>query len=97
MNREEAEEYAKKMTYRDAVNNALRGKSIPYRKATLIKLHEWLDLVERRGSVDKVLDKIRAEITEKENKLGCACVSDVALKNAYIEVLQIIDKYRQEG
>ena len=46
MSREEAEEYAKGMTYRDAVYNALQGKCIPYRKATLIKLHELLDMIE---------------------------------------------------
>ena len=46
MTREEAEEYAKTMTYRDAVYNALQGKSIPYRKATLIKLHELLDALD---------------------------------------------------
>jgi hypothetical protein len=54
MTREEAEEYAKKMTYRDAVYNALQGKCIPYRKATHIKLHELLDMVkpqEREGSM----------------------------------------------
>ena len=46
MTREEAKEYAKTMTYRDAVYNALQGKCIPYRKATLIKLYELLDVVE---------------------------------------------------
>ncbi len=46
MTKEEAEEYAKKMTYRDAVYNALQGKCIPYRKATLIKLYELLDSIE---------------------------------------------------
>ena len=46
MTREEAEDYAKKMSYRDAVYNALQGKCIPYRKATLIKLYELLDMVE---------------------------------------------------
>lgn len=50
MTREEAEEYAKEMTYRNAVYNALQGKSIPYRKATLIKLHELLDMVEPQKS-----------------------------------------------
>lgn len=47
MTREEAKEYAKEMTYRDAVYNALQGKCIPYRKATLIKLYELLDMVEQ--------------------------------------------------
>jgi hypothetical protein len=50
MNRTEAEEYAKNMTYRDAVYNALQGKCIPYRKATLIKLYELLDMVEPQES-----------------------------------------------
>lgn len=53
MTREEAEEYAKEMTYRNAVYNALQGKCIPYRKATLIKLHELLDMVEPQESEDK--------------------------------------------
>lgn len=47
MTREEAEEHAKDMTYRDAVYNALQGKCIPYRKATLIKLYELLDKLEQ--------------------------------------------------
>lgn len=47
MTREKAEEIAKEMTYRDAVYFALQGKCIPYKKATLIKLHELLDVVER--------------------------------------------------
>ena len=46
MTREEAEIYAENMTYRDAVYNALQGKCIPYRKATLIKLYELLDIIE---------------------------------------------------
>lgn len=46
MTRVEAEEYAKNMTYRDAVINALSGRAIPYRKATMIKLHELLTIVE---------------------------------------------------
>ena len=50
MAREEAEEYAKEMTYRDAVHNALQGKCIPYRKATLIKLYELLDMIEPQKS-----------------------------------------------
>ena len=46
MTREEAEIEAKHMTYRDAVYNAMKGKSIPHRKATMIKLHELLDVIE---------------------------------------------------
>ncbi len=46
MTKEEAEEYANNMTYREAVSNALMGKCIPYRKATLTKLHRLLDIIE---------------------------------------------------
>ena len=47
MTREEAKEYARHMTYKDAIYNALHGKSIPYRKATLIKLNALLKVVEK--------------------------------------------------
>ena len=47
MNREEATEHAKHMTYEDAVYNALQGRAIPYRKAVLIKLHELLELAKK--------------------------------------------------
>ena len=53
MTREEAKEYAKDITYRDAVYNALQGKCIPYRKATLIKLHELLEKIEPQERSDK--------------------------------------------
>lgn len=53
MTREETEAYAKEMTYREAVYNALQGKCIPYRKATLIKLYELLDRIEQQESEDK--------------------------------------------
>lgn len=53
MTREEAEVYARGMTYRNAVDNALQGKGIPYRKATFIKLYELLDKVEPQESEDK--------------------------------------------
>ena len=50
MNNQEAEEFAKDMTYRDAVYNALQGKCIPYRKATLIKLYELFDRIDPQES-----------------------------------------------
>lgn len=46
MNTEQAKEIAKQMTYRDAVYNALRGRCVPFKKATLIKLKELLEIVE---------------------------------------------------
>ena len=46
MNTEQAKEIAKQMTYRDAVYNALRGRCVPYKKATRIKLNELLEFIE---------------------------------------------------
>lgn len=54
MNREEAEIYAKQMTYRDAVYNALCGRAIPYRKATMIKLHELLEIADKADKEEEL-------------------------------------------
>ena len=45
MTREEAEEYAKHMTFEDAIYNLSQARSIPYRKATFIKIKELLKIV----------------------------------------------------
>lgn len=47
MNMEEARKLAENMTYSDAVYNALRGKSVPYKKATKIKLNELLQIAKQ--------------------------------------------------
>ena len=44
MNLEEAKVIANKMSFTDAVCNALHAKCVPYRKATKIKLKELLDI-----------------------------------------------------
>ena len=52
MNIEKAKEVAKEMTYSQAIYNVLKGKCVPYRKATKIKLKELLVIA-------KELDKIK--------------------------------------
>ena len=47
MNRTQAEEYAKTMTYKQAIGNIWKGKGIKYRKATMIKLHELAEIADR--------------------------------------------------
>ena len=59
MNMKEAEEIAKKMTYRDAVNNALRGRCVPYKKATRIKLNELIDMLDKGLTVTEFADSCR--------------------------------------
>ena len=47
MNLEEANEYAKTMSYRKAVNNIRYAKGIAYKKATWIKLRELAEIADR--------------------------------------------------
>ncbi|MBO4783988.1 MAG: hypothetical protein J5521_04525 [Lachnospiraceae bacterium] len=47
MTKEEAELYAKNMTYREAVHNLMQARSVPYKKATFIKIYELLALIEQ--------------------------------------------------
>lgn len=49
MNKEEAEEYAKTMTYKEAVNNLKQARAIPYRKATLIKVYELAEMLDKEN------------------------------------------------
>ena len=60
MNLEEAKEYAKTMTYSEAVSNVRYSKGIKYRKATMIKLHELAEIADR-------LDRKTENSSEKPN------------------------------
>ncbi len=100
MTREEAEKYAENMTYREAICNLKQAKSVPYRKATFIKVNELLDELEQEPFMNKlcisskvcehdkevVLDKIRTEILEYIDDL------DIAK-----EICDIFDKYSAES
>ena len=46
MNVEQAKEYAKTMTYRQAISNVGSGKFIKYRKATMIKFRELAEIAD---------------------------------------------------
>lgn len=52
MTREEADNMAKSMSYRQAIYNALNGRCIPYRKATKKKLFELLEILEAQSCED---------------------------------------------
>ena len=47
MTREEAIEYAKNMTYQDAIRNTVYAKGVSYKKATRIKLHELAEIADK--------------------------------------------------
>ena len=49
MIREKAEKYAENMTYREAIYNLKQAKSVPYRKATFIKVNELLNELEQEA------------------------------------------------
>lgn len=59
MTREEAKKYAENMTYREAIYNLKKAKSVPYRKSTFIKVNELLDELDQEPCVDAVS---RAEV-----------------------------------
>jgi hypothetical protein len=65
MNMAEAEEIAKKMTYRDAINNALRGRCVPYKKATRIKLKELLEMLDKGLTVTEFADNRWISVSER--------------------------------
>lgn len=101
MTEEEAKRYAENMTYREAFCNLKQAKSVPYRKATFIKINELLDeleqdkpmveidlysIIKQKYIEREVLDKMRAEI-----KAMSGDIETIA------DVLQIIDKYKAES
>lgn len=61
MTREEAEIYAKTMTYEDALYNLSQARAIPYRKATFIKVNELIKALSQEPCDDA--------ISQKENSL----------------------------
>lgn len=91
MTREEAADYAKDMSFTQAVYNAMQGKCVPFHKATAIKLRELLALA-------KEIDERRKEEPDMFIKIGelkvdrmVACYDEVAeaLEEAgYILILE---------
>lgn len=64
MNLEQAREYAKAMTYSEAVQNIKTGKGIKYRKATMIKLRELAEIADR-------LDRVRENSVDRDELGDC--------------------------
>lgn len=62
MTREGAEKYAENMTYREAICNLKQAKSVPYRKATFIKVDELLDKLEQEPRWIPVTERLPEEI-----------------------------------
>lgn len=106
MTREEAEKYVENMTYREAIYNLKQAKSVPYRKATFIKVNELLNELEqdkplfeidlysviKQSYIEReVLDKIRAEIQKLR---GCTCSCSDGIID---DVEDIIDKCEAES
>ena len=110
MTREEAEKYAENMTYREAICNLKQAKSVPYRKATFIKVNELLNELEqdkpmfeidlysviKQSYIEReVLDKIRAEIEEQVLESLSDGGDDWFTAEKVNECLDIIDKYKE--
>lgn len=65
MTREEAERYAENMTYREAIYNLIQAKSVPYRKATFIKVNELIKALEQQPRKGKWLRM--SDLSEQED------------------------------
>lgn len=85
MTREEAAKYADNMTYRDAINNLMKAKSIPYRKATFIKVNELLKALEQEPCEDAISRQAVQDYIAKY-------LSKYLYPNAR-EAFEIIDEY----
>lgn len=57
MNVEQAKEYAKTMTYSEAVSNVRYSKGIKYRKATMIKLRELAEIADKLDNAPTIEPK----------------------------------------
>lgn len=91
MTREEAEKYAENMTYREAIHNLKQAKSIPYRKATFIKVNELLKALEQEPktgylSIDDVMsvfdDFMCGEVDEEGTETFLEMLKDKAESEA---------------
>ena len=107
MTKEEAEIYAQSMSFKDAIYNLMQAKSVPYRKATFIKIKELFKTLEQEPFINKpcvsekacehdkqmVLDKIRAEIKALSPEPTAYDVVDGnSVKDAVWEILIEVDK-----
>ena len=67
MNVEQAKEYAKTMTYSEAISNVRYSKGIKYRKATMIKLRELAQIADRLDKADTPQTEVIACPLQEEN------------------------------
>ena len=66
MNTEQAKEYAKTMTYSEAVCNVKYSKGIKYRKATMIKLLELAHIADLLDKADNMIEFEKELISPQE-------------------------------
>ena len=71
MNCEQAKEYAKTMTYKQAVGNVMSSKGIKYRKATMIKLRELAEIADRLDRIDSEKPNNFDKDTNVRSKYDC--------------------------
>lgn len=77
MNLEQAKEYAKTMTYSQAISNIKYSKGIKYRKATMIKLRELAEIADR-------YDRKTENNSEKPNNCDTCKYGEDKHRYAYI-------------
>ncbi len=78
MNVEQAKEYAKTMTYSEAVSNVRYSKGIKYRKATMIKLRELAEIADR---IDRKTENSSEKPNNCEDCIWSVCNYSKAFKD----------------
>lgn len=105
MTREEAKKYAENMTYREAIYNLKQAKSVPYRKATFIKVNELLNELEQKPNTWSLDDAREDFMHDVYNTLDFLPTNEEANQiidifdrvTSSIEQEPILDKIRAES
>lgn len=94
MTREEAEVYAEGMSFADALNNLAQAKCIPYRKATFIKMHELINLLENDSALSKAILKMAYDKGYREGEYAVKTHLDLCIEEGeYISMSEINRDY----
>lgn len=99
MNMEEAQKIANKMSFEDAVYNALYAKCVPYRKATKIKLKELLDIAKDIDKLKEFTNKLYKTAYNKAIEDFAEKISTYGTYDYYgntIDILTIAEQVKKE-
>ena len=97
MNLQEARKIADKMSYKQAIYNCFKGKSIPYKTASLIKIKELLDVAK---DTDKLVEQIRNDtINECKKEISRLYLTTSSTTFSFVlgdKINEILDQLKEK-